>query len=835
MTKRYTPPGRYKKKRPKHAAAPYRSQKNGGNNGGGASSASATAGGAAAEAGDRSAYTPSAAAGTGAPKGKRPLYFPPERNSLWPSEVARAATRPYRIVNRNWRQEIPHILAVFFLVLLLYYFTTPHKVTLEDDGLFIANLKFFGVAHPPGYPVHTFLGGLFYHLLPFGSPAFKGHFFSGFAGAVAAAAIYAAIVMLVHGRVFGYLGGLAAGAGKTFWSQAIIAEVYTLNAAFFFIVLALCIRYAAHHGRATVSHNRLLLTIAFVYGVGAANHYPILGLGTSGLLLLVLSQLGHILPNAPKAVAMALLGLVPPYLWMVWRSYAITPANFYGPIETLDQFWFYFLRSGYSGVDKQEGVGLEDKLVFAEALGTDMLWQFTPVGFFFVVIGIGVLLASRYSWLAVSLLASWFTSSVLLVYLLDFKASFIWLAAFRVYHLLAFGIMAIWLAVGAAWVVDRLRFLPAMLQKQMGGLIVLVVVGFTVASHWEVNNRSDYHWAHDLAMAKINSVEPNAVLFTFDDLDLPVGYLHFVEDVRPDLKVYNDQGLVYGDRLFSPLTPDYPPPGNANAPNKAAILRQFIDTTDRPIYYHPARRSLYQHPRYGSDTLGFLRRVNREDSSERVILSDYLRQWLDANVGVGDTITDLWTKQQHYSTVSQLVGTILNASQHGFPLDDQWQEVIERAREKNTLARLVSNTHLIYDPQTPRERLEAELQWAEALDPTKDELLSPKTRSDFYALYATLYERLRGEGDGRVEEILLDGVAQHDGADNSALPILLNNYYRDERYCDFIRIGEQFYPNTTEIPKNLLRQLRRARQNAPSCLPTVDDSDGEDADADDDA
>ena len=57
-------------------------------------------------------------------------------------------------------------------------------------------------------------------------------------------------------------------------------------------------------------------------------------------------------------------------------------------------------------------------------------------------------------------------------------------------------------------------------------------------------------------MAKLNSVEPNSVLFTFDDLDLPVGYLHFVEDLRPDLKVYNDQGLVYGERLYSPLIPD---------------------------------------------------------------------------------------------------------------------------------------------------------------------------------------------------------------------------------------------------------------------------------------
>ena len=120
------------------------------------------------------------------------------------------------------------------MVLFLYAYTTPRLVGLEDDGLFISNLHFFGVAHPPGYPIHTFLGGIFYHLLPFGTPAFKGHFFSGFVGAIACAAIYATVAMLLRGRQFAYLGGLAYGASQTFWSQAIIAEVYTLNAMFLF-------------------------------------------------------------------------------------------------------------------------------------------------------------------------------------------------------------------------------------------------------------------------------------------------------------------------------------------------------------------------------------------------------------------------------------------------------------------------------------------------------------------------------------------------------------------------------------------------------------------------
>ena len=350
-------------------------------------------------------------------------YLPPEKRSLWPSEIFESAMRPCNIVSRNWKRELPHLAAVFVAALFLYAWTAPRLVALEDDGLFIANLHFFGVAHPPGYPAHTFFGGLFYHILDglqniLGweahekRPAYLGHLFSGFAGAVACSALYATVAMLIRGRVFAYFAGLGYAASDTFWSQAIITEVYTLNSMFFFIVLALCLRYSSqalgHLGqRSTKTHRHVFIALTFVYGLGVANHYPLLGLGSIGLGMMVLSQIGNIIPRAILGVAGVFAGAAPLYLWMVWRSgykIAENPANFYGPIGLLGinenisvvDFWFYFRRSGYSGVDKQSGVGLEDKLDFATDLGHDMLWQFTPLGFALVVVGVLVMLRSRY-------------------------------------------------------------------------------------------------------------------------------------------------------------------------------------------------------------------------------------------------------------------------------------------------------------------------------------------------------------------------------------------------------------------------------------------------------
>lgn len=754
-------------------------------------------------------------------KPKTFLHFPPEVNGIWPTQLIEAAKHPYRLVRRNWRVEMPHLFAVFAIVFALYAYTSPRFVTLEDDGLFIANMKFFGVAHPPGYPMHTFLGGVFYRVLDiFGlPPAYIGHLFSGFAGAVGGAAIYAIIAMLLRGRVFAYMGGIAYGAGRTVWSQAIIAEVYTLNAAIFFIVLALCIAYTGHVGRSGRSHLRLLCLIAFVYGLGLATHYPILLLGSPGLALLVLPQLRNMLPNIIPAVVALFAGAVPPYLWMVWRSFDPMPANFYGPIETWDNFWFYVLRKGYSGVDKQAGVGWEDKKIFIDALGDDMIWQFTPLGCALAVVGFIAMARSRYNWLWLSLTASYFVSSWSLIYLLDFRAEFIWLAAFRVYHLLAFGIMAIWLALGAAWIIDKLKFLSQEARTNIGALLAASVFFLSVAAHWQENNRKDYRWAHDLAMAKLNSIEPNAVLFTFDDLDLPVGYLHYVENVRPDLEVYNDQGLVYGKRLYSPLIPDRAPPGHPNVQNKSAILRQFMESDPRPIYYNVGRRDLYQHPRFGSDFTGFLRRVNRENQQERIIFSDFLRKWLSDNIGLADKISDKWTRQQHYATVAQLVQAVLSASTHGFPLDEKWQEVISRAREKNTMARMMTDQVLINDREATKEDLERVLLWYERFDPAADELLGAGATGQFYAIKAALIARADDNiTSARYEKALLDGKAASPDAGNPVMNQLFNLYSTRGENCNYVKLAEELYPDIDKMPQELLRGVREAR-NKGGCPP----------------
>src|SRR6185295_11010858 len=95
--------------------------------------------------------------------------------------------------------------------------------------------------HPPGYPLFTLIGHLF-SLLPFGSVAYRVHLASALFGALSGAALWLCVRALVGARLPAYLAALALGLSPVFWSQSIVAEVYTLNTFFLLVLVYLGLR-----------------------------------------------------------------------------------------------------------------------------------------------------------------------------------------------------------------------------------------------------------------------------------------------------------------------------------------------------------------------------------------------------------------------------------------------------------------------------------------------------------------------------------------------------------------------------------------------------------------
>ena len=106
----------------------------------------------------------------------------------------------------------------------------PGLVAITDVPAFQFVGRVLGVVHHPGYPLYTLLTHPFSYL-PIGSLAYRINLFSALMGAATVALIVLILRRLDVGPVVAFSVSLGLAFGSIFWSQAVIAEVYTLNSA----------------------------------------------------------------------------------------------------------------------------------------------------------------------------------------------------------------------------------------------------------------------------------------------------------------------------------------------------------------------------------------------------------------------------------------------------------------------------------------------------------------------------------------------------------------------------------------------------------------------------
>ena len=472
--------------------------------------------------------------------------------------------------------------------LALYAATLPRTVVLEDDGLFLMAGVHLGVAHPPGYPLHTLIVHLFTRL-PFGDAAFLGHLSSAVLGALACGAVYCCARLLRASPAPALIAAWLFGVSEQFWSQAIITEVYTLNALLFFATYALVLL-----GARDPRHRWPLSCAAVAWGAGLANHWPLMVLATPGLALALLPVWRDVLPRLHRLLGAALVAALLPYGWMVWLSHQAPLVSFYGSIDNWSELWFYVSRAGYSGVDVSPSAGWSDRWAFAGWFAADLVRQTTVPGFALALFGLVALArrGGRAGAAAGSGVLVLLGNSLVLILLLGFDFDEFRLALFRPYPLVCYGVAALWVAAGLeglaghlrAWAAGRLPaggagMLPALRSTRgptaLAALAGAALVVASAAASWRVNDRSGSDFAEWYAEVMFDLLPPGAVLFAHGDASGPLGYYHYVEERRPDVTLYNLHGLVFGNRLYDPLLPPE---------EKARVLDRFVGSTERPVF-----------------------------------------------------------------------------------------------------------------------------------------------------------------------------------------------------------------------------------------------------------
>ena len=172
-------------------------------------------------------------------------------------------------MNGDWQRRTLAALAPVAAFAVYLQTMYPGLVSTGDSPKFQFVGRIWGTPHNPGYPLYVAVSHLFSHL-PIGTLAYRINLMSAVFGAVTVWLMVLLVRRLTGSTAAGVGAALMLAFGLVFWSQAIIAEVYTLGTALLAAALLFAVRWA--DTRRPVD---LLLAVAAV-AVAVGNHLTIL-------------------------------------------------------------------------------------------------------------------------------------------------------------------------------------------------------------------------------------------------------------------------------------------------------------------------------------------------------------------------------------------------------------------------------------------------------------------------------------------------------------------------------------------------------------------------------
>ncbi|UCH78153.1 MAG: DUF2723 domain-containing protein [Candidatus Coatesbacteria bacterium] len=484
--------------------------------------------------------------------------------------------------NRLSKFELACGLLAAAVPLLFYTITLPPTITFEDSGQLITAAARLGVSHPSGYPLAALVGHLF-TLIPVGRMAAR----VNFASAVAAAACCAVLFFLLR-RLFLDLraeargaaaaaaatAAIAFGLSRSFWSQAVVAEAYAINA----LALATVLFAALNFIR--TRRARWGYLGAFVAGLALGAH-------TSSVIV-TLPVAGYVIWRFRKlpgyrgfflAVALVALGATV-YLYLPLRA-AQGPAINWGDPRTLPAMYAHVTRRMYGG---PETARLQFLPYHLYELGKFLWAEFAAPGLTAAAVGVvlGVVRRAKpWSFLALLLLPTGPVATFALVLLLQAHQ----LPGIQVWYLPFFLLTSCFLGL-------TLFSLAASRRRWLRGLGYVALAAAVVAPpltnfYWD--DYRDYYYAEDYGANFLRTISYGGLNIMFERGSLgtfETAYLKKVEWYRPDHVFVDATGSVYKEyELFAKGRLDEGDPMAARRWEQAFERDLLSSATRRDIYY----------------------------------------------------------------------------------------------------------------------------------------------------------------------------------------------------------------------------------------------------------
>lgn len=408
-------------------------------------------------------------------------------------------------------------------------------IYVGDSGELVAAVHTLGIPHPSGYPLYILLGKAWCLAVPVGSIAHRMSLFSAFAAAVAVGLVYLAGRALPVRRWSALVAAFVFAGSPSFWGEANVQRVYALNALFVALATWLALQWSALVKEGSKRRDRLFVGIAFVCGLGAANHtfLAVWGLAFGAFAVIAEPALLRRWRTLVTSIGGALAGLSI-YAFLPWRS-AREPRLDWGDPETFARLVAVVTRRDFW--PRRWLAGPEDVLPIAGDFLASFVDELTPVAALLALAGLGIGLRRRGR--PALLLALVIVANLAAMAAHGSRSDlFIW----HRYYIPAYLSAALLAGLGLEGVggLLELRALRSgnrpkrpsrvVFALALTGAVALIPVRFADF------NRSNYRIAEDYSRTLLASLPPGAHLAASDDNVLFVlTYLQLVEGVRADI------------------------------------------------------------------------------------------------------------------------------------------------------------------------------------------------------------------------------------------------------------------------------------------------------------
>lgn len=433
-----------------------------------------------------------------------------------------------------WRAFSPVLGLLVSLVAFALYLRTLAPTVLHyapeafpDSVLLQVKAYVLSIPNPTGYPTYILLAHLFTYL-PFGDPAFRVNLASAVFAALAVFALFLVCRTLVGWTLPAAVAALVFGLSQTFWSQAVITEVYTLNALFVTLaLLALFVWRERRHGR---NGDRYLLLTAFLLGLAMTHHMTSALLVPAAFLFVWLVDRSRLTDRSLVLRGAGLFALaLTPYLYLPIRARMDPPLN---EIDPSTPGRFLTLVTGANFESRMLAFGpleLPGRLALYSEL---LLQQFSPVFLVVAAVGVGYLAAADRAATALLgfLYAGW------LFYALEYR-----IADIPPYFIPTYLVISIFVCAGVFALMDLGSWLAGRYSARTERLAFFAVAALLLAAAFlgvrttyaAVDRSEDYRGLETIEAVEEEAVPGATVLHSGSSL----WYLREVLRTRPDLSL----------------------------------------------------------------------------------------------------------------------------------------------------------------------------------------------------------------------------------------------------------------------------------------------------------